>query len=111
MKSTVVQWNSWHIRAGIEWRGEKRRGREKVGDGRAEESSAIGNERQAVISLRVDIDRIDSGTLLEPDAGSHFWKFATWRGLTVQKIYLSFLNTKSERSEREIKETILLIST
>ena len=86
----MVQWNSSYVRAGIEWRGEKRRAREEVGDGRAEESSAIGNEGQVAISLRVNIDRIDSGTLLEPDAGSHFWKFATWRGLTVQK-KLSFI--------------------
>ena len=31
--------------------------------------------------------------------------------LLYKKNYLSFLNTKSERSEREIKETILFIST
>ena len=41
---------------------------EKVGDGRAEESSAIGDRGEAAISLRHDVDDTVSGPLLEPDA-------------------------------------------
>ena len=39
-------------------------------DGRAEGSSVIGDGGQA-ISLIPDIDGIDSGSLLEPDAYAH----------------------------------------
>lgn len=39
-----------------------------MGDGRAEGSSAIGNGGQDAISLMPDIDRIGSGSPLEPDA-------------------------------------------
>ena len=38
---------------------------EKVGDGRAEGSSAIGDERQAAMSLMPDIDVTGSGSLLD----------------------------------------------
>ena len=59
LKSTVVQYNSWHIRAGIEWTGKKsywlQEGVE-VGDGRAAGSSAIGDGGQAAISLTPDVD-------------------------------------------------------
>ena len=44
---------------------------EKVGDGRAEESSAIGDRGEAAISLMHDIDDTLSAPLLEPDACSH----------------------------------------
>ena len=45
--------------------------REKVGDGRAEGSSAIGDGRQAAVSLTSDVDGTDSGSLLESDVYSH----------------------------------------
>jgi len=41
-----------------------------VGDGRAKGSSAVGDGRQASISLMPDIDGIGSGSMLKPDA--HF---------------------------------------
>ena len=59
MKSTVVQYNSWHTRAGIEWAGKKSywlEEGEEVGDGRAEGSSAIGDGGQAAISFTHDLD-------------------------------------------------------
>ena len=77
---------------------------EEIGDGRAEESSAIWNGGTAAISLTIDIDRIDSGTLLEPDAGSHFWKFATGRGLTIQKIVFHFYTLKMKDQEEKLKK-------
>ena len=53
--------------------------------------SAIGDGEQGVISLIPDIDGTSSGALLELDAHSRLWKFATWRficrGLTVQCSY------------------------
>ena len=56
-------------------------------DGRAEGSSATGDGGQAAISLTPDIGVLISGSLLEPDAHSHLWKFKTWRfvcrGLTI----------------------------
>ena len=39
-----------------------------MGDGRAEGSSAIGDGRQAAVSLTSDVDGTDSGSLLEPNA-------------------------------------------
>ena len=39
-----------------------------MGDGRAEGSSAIGNRGRDAVSLMPDIDRIGSGSPLEPDA-------------------------------------------
>ena len=42
-----------------------------MGDRRAEGSSAIGDRRQAAISLTPDADDTGSGSLLEPDARSH----------------------------------------
>ena len=60
MKTTVVHYNSWHTevdtdRTGKEsyWLGEW----DEVRDGRSERSSAIGDTRQAVISLMTDIDK------------------------------------------------------
>ena len=47
LKSTVVQYNSWHTGAGIEWTNKKSYwpGEEgEVGDGGAEGSSATGEE-------------------------------------------------------------------
>ena len=66
MKSTVVQYNSWHIGAGIEWTGKKSywlEEGEEVGDGRAEGWSAIEDRGQAAISLTPDVD------------GTHIWIF------------------------------------
>ena len=59
LKSTVVQYNSWHTGAGIEWAGKKSywlEEGEEVEDGRAEGSSAIGDGGQAAISLTHDAD-------------------------------------------------------
>ena len=50
---------------------------EEVGDGRAEGSSAIGDGGQAAVSLTPDMDGTGSGSLLEPDAHLHRWKFTT----------------------------------
>ena len=59
LKSTVLQYNSWHTGTGIHWTGKKsywlRAGKE-VGDGRAEGSSAIGDGGQAAISLMPETD-------------------------------------------------------
>ena len=57
MKSTVIQYNSWHTGAGIEWTDKKSyylEEGEEVGDGTAEGSSAIGDGGQAAISLMPD---------------------------------------------------------
>ena len=82
-----VQNNNWPPGAGIEWTGKKSHWPEKgeeVGDGR---STAPGGGGQAVMSLTPDVDGSGSGSLLEPDAQSHLWKFTTWRfvyrGVTV----------------------------
>ena len=61
LKSTVVQYNSWHTGAGFERTGKKSyclEDREEVGDGGAEGSSAIGDGGQAAISLKPDTDGI-----------------------------------------------------
>ena len=42
-----------------------------MGDGRAEGSSAIGDGGQAAVSFRPGVNGTGSGSLLEPDAGSH----------------------------------------
>ena len=42
-------------------------------------SSAGGDGGQAVVSLTPGVDGTGSRSLLEPDAQSHLWKFATWR--------------------------------
>ena len=68
LKSTVVQYNSWHTGAGIEWTGKKSywldEGAE-VGGGRAEGPSAIGDWGQAAVSLTPDVDGTGSGSLLD----------------------------------------------
>ena len=59
MKNIVIQYNSWHTGAGIEWTGKKSYSLEEgeeVGDGRAEGSSAIGDGGQDAISLMPDVD-------------------------------------------------------
>ena len=48
-----------------------------MGGGGAEGSSAIGDGRQAAISFMPDVDGSGSGSLLEPHAFSHVWKFTT----------------------------------
>ena len=68
LKGTVVQYNSWHRVAGIEWTGKKSywlEEGEEVGDGRAEGSSAIGDGGQAAISLMADTVGTGSGFLLD----------------------------------------------
>lgn len=63
LKSTVVQYNSWHTGAGTEsiskrsyWLEEG----EEVGDGRAKGLLAIGGGGQAVISFMPDVDSTGS---------------------------------------------------
>ena len=59
LKRTVVWYNSWHTGAGIKWKGKKSYWLEKgeeVGDGRAEELSAIEDGGQTAISLTPDFD-------------------------------------------------------
>ena len=59
LKSTVVQYNSRHTGAGVEWTGKKSYWlgeREEVGDGGAEGSSATGDGGQTAISLMPDVD-------------------------------------------------------
>ena len=54
MKSIVIQYNSRHTGAGIKWIGKKSyllEEGEKVGDGRVEWSSAIGDRGQSAIYL------------------------------------------------------------
>ena len=54
LKGTVVQCNNWHTGVGMEWMGKENywlEEGEKVGDSRAEGSSAIGAGGQAAISL------------------------------------------------------------
>ena len=68
LKSTAVQYNSWHTGAGIEWTGKKSywlEEGEEGGDGRAEGSSAIGDGGQAAVSLMPDTDGTGSGSLLD----------------------------------------------
>ena len=70
LKSTVVQYNSWHTGAGIKWTGKKSywlEEGEEMGDGRAEGSSAIGDRGQAAISLTPAID----GTHVRISESSH----------------------------------------
>ena len=42
-----------------------------MGDSRAKRWSAIGDGRQAAVSLTSDVDGTDSGSLLESDVYSH----------------------------------------
>lgn len=49
----------------------------EVGDGRVEGLSAVGDGRQAAISLTPHVDGTGSGSLLESDASSHLGKLAT----------------------------------
>ena len=50
-----------------------------MGDGRVEGWLATGGRGQATISLILDVESTDSGSLQEPDARLHLWKFTTWR--------------------------------
>ena len=81
LKSTVLQYNSWHTGTGIHWTGKKlpTGGGTEVEEGRADVSSSIGGGGQAAISLMPDIDGTCSGSLLEPDTHFHLWKFIIWR--------------------------------
>ena len=97
LKGTVIQYNSWHRRAGIKWTGKKSywlEEGEEVGDGRTEGSSAIVDGGQVAISVMPAVD----GTRL------HLWKFTTWRfvcrGLTV------IFQTKSHKSYNYIHQFI-----
>ena len=58
LKSTVVQYNSWHTEAGIEWTGKKSywlEEGEEGRDGRAEGSSAIGDRGQVHLMLMAQV--------------------------------------------------------
>ena len=68
LKSTVVLYNSWYTGVGIEWPGKNSYWLEEgdgLGDGTAEESSAIGHRGQAAISLMPDIDDTGFASLLD----------------------------------------------
>ena len=59
LKTAVVPHSSWHTGAGIEWTGKRSyclEEGEEVGDGRAGESSAIGDGEQAAIWLTPEVD-------------------------------------------------------
>ena len=59
LKSTVVQYSSWHTGAGIEWTGKKSywlEEGEEVRNCRAEGLSAIGDGGHTTISLTPDFD-------------------------------------------------------
>ena len=61
MKSIIVQYKSWHSQTGIKWTSKKSYWPEEgegVGDGTAEGSPAIGDEEQAAIWLRPDVNRM-----------------------------------------------------
>ena len=117
MKSTVVQYNSWHTGTGIKWTGKEgywlEEG-EEVEDGRAEGSPAIGDGRQAAISLMPDVNGTGCGSLLEQDAFSHLWKFTTWwficRGFTVHRNLLhSYTLTMKDQKNKLRKQSHLLM--
>ena len=77
LKSTVVQYNSWHTGAVTERTGKKSywlEEGEEVGDGRAEGSSAIGDGGQAATSLNPDTDGTGSGFLLNSILSTRFSK-------------------------------------
>ena len=78
MRSTVVQYNSWHTGTGIKWTGKRRYWVEEgkgVWDGRAEGLSAIGDGRQAAISLTPHVDGTGSGSLLDSVLSSSLKKW------------------------------------
>ena len=80
------QYHNWHPGADIEWTGKESYWREEgeAGGGRL---TATGDGGQAAMSLTPDVRGSGSGSLLDPDAQSHLWKFTTWRfvyrGVTV----------------------------
>ena len=82
-----MQYNSWYIGAGIEWRGKKGYWLEEgveVGDGRAEGSSVMGDGGQAAISLMTDKDGmhvciLESFQLEGPYAGDSLYT-PVWQG-------------------------------
>ena len=65
MKSIMVQYNSWHPRADIEWTGKKsyrpEEGQE-MGDGRAGVSKVVDGGRAAILPAP-DVGVTDSGSL------------------------------------------------
>ena len=71
LRSTVVQYKSWHAGTVNRTEAVLMEEGEEVGDGRAEGSSATGDGGQAAVSLMPDVDGTRSGSLLEPDAHSH----------------------------------------
>ena len=86
LKSTVVQYTSWHTGAGIKWRGKKSywlEVGEEMRDGRAKGASAIGDGRQAAISLMSDTDGM---------VQLHLWQFATWGSFVGELLYSFFLS-------------------
>ena len=64
LKRRVVQYNSWHPGAGMEWTGKSSHWPEEgeeAGDGRAEGPSAVGDGGRATLSLLPDVDGAGSG--------------------------------------------------
>ena len=68
LESTVIQHNTWHTGTGTERTGKKSYRMEEiedVGAGRAEGSSAIGDGGKACNFTQVDVDAMDSDSLLQ----------------------------------------------
>ena len=78
MISTVVRYNSWFTGTGIKWTGKRsywlEEGKE-VGDGRVERLSAVGDGRQAAVSLTPHVDGTGSGSLLDSVLSSSLEKW------------------------------------
>ena len=91
MKSTIVQYNSQHPRADIEWTGKKSywlEEGEEVGDCRAEVSKVVDGGRAAIL-LTPDVGVTGSGSLLHSSIAtllkfrsrnkiSYTWKEGSW---------------------------------
>ena len=92
LESTVVQFNSWHTGAGIEWTGKKscwlQEGKE-VRAGRGEGLSATTAEGQAAVSLTPDVDGTPSGSLLDSILSTLLEKATQW---FLGGIYFFFLS-------------------
>ena len=78
LRSMAVWYNSWHTGTGIKWTGKRSYWVEegkKVGDGRVEGLSAIGDGRQAAVSVTPHVDGTGSGSLLDSVLSSSLKKW------------------------------------